>query len=132
MRAVIAYDETSDADSSTRLTGLLAVVLAPERSQSDVAQPHGIALAGPHAINDAPGDHLIHDGRLPGVVQFLAGAVEGLAHDLGHSIVKHGTRLSDKRQYGAHVSFPRYAFVYDAKCLGFTSRAQTPRLSCSN
>src|SRR5271154_2301727 len=68
-----SVDCRKDASSRSRLARLLAVALATERSKSDIAQSHGIALAGPGGVDDAPGNDFIHDGRLPAVAQLLAG-----------------------------------------------------------
>lgn len=61
-----------DADSRPS-TRLLVVAFEPERGQSHIAQSHHVAFAAPHSIDDALGDDLVDDRRLPGIVKLLAG-----------------------------------------------------------
>jgi hypothetical protein len=83
----------------------LAVVVAKDTGEPGIAQPHRIALAVPGGIDDPLGNHLVNDGRLAPVVKRLAGVIERLAQDFGHSIVKDTSGLPDKRQNRAQTKF---------------------------
>jgi hypothetical protein len=89
--------------SSIGLARPLAVAVATDAGEPGIAQPHRIALAFPGGIDDPLGDHLVNNGRLAPVVERLAGVIERLAQDFGHSIVKDTSGLPDKRQNRAQT-----------------------------
>jgi hypothetical protein len=67
-----------------------------QSGQTDVTEPNRVAFAFLGGINDAPGDNLINDCRLPRIVQTLTGGIKGVAKDASHSVVKIGPRSNER------------------------------------
>jgi hypothetical protein len=87
------------------LACLFVVIIERKRPQSGIAQSNQVAFASLGCVNDALCNDFVNDCRLAPIMKLSAGIIERFAHQLGNSIIKDGSGLSDKRQNGRHVSF---------------------------
>jgi hypothetical protein len=94
-------------DASFALPLLEAILSArfalnSERSKASCCQSGNVSLTFPGCLNNASSHDLVHDLRLPLIMEFSTSSIEGLAEQIGGSIVEHDTAFSYKRSDRRH------------------------------